>query len=137
MNFIQTIFAVEPTGIPLGKIGGTDPADTSLGPFGKLDFTGTSALEKVTGTISSIVGIMTVAASIWFLFNFLVGGFSWITAGGDKSNLEKARHRMTDAFIGFVIVVAAWIILALMGQFFGYDILIGDPRALIDQLQLK
>lgn len=116
----------------LGTIGGG-----GLGPFGETAFTGESALAKVTGTISSIVGIMTVAAAIWFLFNFLVGGFSWITAGGDKGNLEKARHRMTDAFIGFVIVVAAWIILALMGQFFGYDILVGDPGALIEQLKLQ
>ena len=122
----------------LGKIG----EGGGLGPFGESHngkgiAGGTTALEQVTKIISNVVGIMTVAASIWFLFNFLVGGFSWITAGGDKGNLEKARHRMTDAFIGFVIVVAAWVILALMGQFFGYDILIGDPGALINQLQLQ
>ncbi len=121
----------------LGKIG----EGGGLGPFGGGTYGtgiegGKTALEQVTKVISNVVGIMTVAASIWFLFNFLVGGFSWITAGGDKSNLEKARHRMTDAFIGFVIVVAAWIILALMGQFFGYDILIGDPRKVIEQLGL-
>ncbi len=125
------------TPIPLGKIGGTAPGDTSLGPFGGFSFTGESALAKVTGTISSIVGIMTVAAAIWFLFNFLIGGFSWITAGGDKGNLEKARHRMTDAFIGFLIVVGAWIILALMGQFLGYDILVGDPGKLIEEFKLQ
>ncbi len=121
----------------LGKIG----EGGGLGPFGGGTYGtgiegGKTALEQVTKVISNVVGIMTVAASIWFLFNFLVGGFSWITAGGDKGNLEKARHRMTDAFIGFVIVVAAWIILALMGQFFGYDILIGDPRKVIEQLGL-
>jgi len=105
----------------LGTLGGE-----GLGPFGKSGlFSGEGgggiALAKVTGTISSIVGIMTVAAAIWFLIHFL----------------EKARHKMTDAFIGFIIVVSAWIILALMGQFFGYDILVGDPGALIEELKFQ
>ncbi|OGG27800.1 hypothetical protein A3A64_04660 [Candidatus Gottesmanbacteria bacterium RIFCSPLOWO2_01_FULL_48_11] len=121
----------------LGTLGGE-----GLGPFGKSGlFSGEGgggiALAKVTGTISSIVGIMTVAAAIWCLIHFLLGGFLWITAGGDKSSLEKARHKMTDAFIGFIIVVSAWIILALMGQFFGYDILVGDPGAPIEELKFQ
>lgn len=106
-----------------------------LGPFGTTAFTGQTALEAVTRTISSIIGIMTVAASIWFIFQFLVGGIAWITAGGDKTKLNEARDRITHAFIGLIIVVAGWAILALAGQFFGFNILI-DPAAVINQLSL-
>lgn len=121
----------------LGKIGGTAPGDTSLGPFGSMNFTGTSALEKVTGSISSIIGIMTVAAAIWFLFQFLVGGIAWMTAAGDKAKLQEAQSRLYNAFIGLVVVVAGWGILALAGQFFGYDIIVSSPEDVIKQLQLK
>lgn len=116
---------------PLGKIGGK-----GLGPFGKIDFSAQGALEAITRTISSIIGIMTVAAGIWFIFQFLVGGFGWMSAGGDKSKLQEAQHRLTNSFIGLIIVVAGWAILALAGEFFGYDILITNPGELIKNLGL-
>ncbi len=130
------VFAVEPTGMPLGNIGGG-----SLGPFGNLGNTisggqsgGQKALELVTGAISSIIGIMTVAAGIWFIFQFIVGGFYWITSGGDKTKLETARDRINNAFVGLIVVVAGWSVLALAGQFFGYDIVIGNPLKVIQDL---
>lgn len=125
---------------PLRYIGGE-----GLGPFGNIgkDLSGTgvgggtTALEKVTGAISSIIGIMTVAAGIWFLFQFLIGGFFWMSSGGDKAKLHEARERITNAFIGLLIVVAGWSILALAGQFFGYDIVIGNPAEIIGNLGIQ
>ncbi len=120
---------------PLGTIGGE-----GLGPFGKISGTlasdATLGLTKVTNVISSIIGIMTVAGSIWFMFQILTAGIGWITAGGDKGKLETARNRLTDAMIGLFVLVAGWSILALAGQFFGYDIVLSNPAALIQQLGL-
>ena len=121
------IFAEE---VKLGTIGGE-----GLGPFGNIQFNGVTALTAVVDTISSIIGIMTVAASIWFLLQFVIGGFFWITSGGDKTKLHEARERITNAFIGLIIVVAGWAILSLAGQFFGYNILI-DPKEVIEQLNI-
>lgn len=125
-------------GEPLGTIGGS-----GLGPFGSIGIgigSGTTggalALAKVTGAISSIIGIMTVAAGIWFFFQVVIAGIAWITSGGDKGKLGEARDRMTNAFIGLVIVVAGWSILALAGVFFGYDIVVSRPGDLINLLQL-
>lgn len=128
------VFAAE---VDLGTIGG----GAGLGPFGEI--TGALAtdkylgLKKVTAAVSSVIGVMTVAAAIWFIFQFLTGGFFWITSGGDKAKLHEARERITNAFIGLLIVVAGWSILALAGQFFGYDIVIQYPEKLIDQLFVK
>lgn len=121
---------MEPT--KLGKIGGE-----GLGPFGATNFTGESALASVTGTISAVIGFMTVTAAIWFLFNFIIGGFAWITATGDKTKLQEAQSRLYNAFIGLVVVIAGWGILALAGQFFGYDILVGKPGEVIKQLKFQ
>ena len=132
------IMAAEPSGTPLGSIGGE-----GLGPFGKLgifgagEAGGATALAKVTGTISAVIGFMTVAAAIWFLFNFITGGFSWITAAGDKTKLQEAQTRLYNAFIGLIVVIAGWGILALAGQFFGYDILVGKPGDVIKQLKFQ
>lgn len=124
---------------PLGTIGGE-----GFGPFGTIGQSvarnspagGVTGLEAVTKTISSIIGVMTIAAGIWFMFQLLTGGFFWMTSAGDKAKLETARHRINDAFVGLLIVVAGWAILALTGQFLGFDILVTDPGTVINQLQI-
>lgn len=113
----------------LGTIGGGG----GLGPFaGSTD--GLSGLIGITKIISSVIGIMTIAAGIWFLIQFLIGGFSWINAGGDKAKLQAARDKLTNAFIGLIVVVAGWAILALAGTFFGVDFTIQNPETLLQQL---
>lgn len=128
---LMHVFAQE----PLGTIGGE-----GLGPFGKIGQgivkDSPAGLIGVTKTVSSIVGIMTVAAGIWFMFQLLTGGFFWMTSGGDKAKLETARHRINDAFVGLLIVVAGWAILALTGQFLGFDILITNPGEVMNQLRI-
>lgn len=120
---------------PLGTIGGE-----GFGPFGNIGEgiarDSAAGLEGVTKTVSSIIGIMTVAAGIWFMFQLLTGGFYWMTSGGDKAKLETARHRINDAFVGLLIVVAGWAILALTGQFLGFDILVTSPGEVINQLRI-
>lgn len=113
----------------LGPIGGE-----GLGTLGKTPYGtgGETALAKVTGTVSAVIGFMTVAAAVWFFIMFTIGGFHWITSGGDKTKLHEARERITNAFIGLLIVIAGWSILALAGQFFGYDIVVSSPGDVID-----
>lgn len=132
------VFAQTPE--PLGTIGGE-----GLGPFGTIGQGlsgsgvggGTKGLIAVTSAISSIIGVMTVAAAIWFIFQFMTGGFYWITSAGDKAKLNEARDRIQNAFIGLIIVVAGWAVLALAGQFLGYDIVIKNPNTVIQQLNIK
>lgn len=121
-------------GTSLGTIGGG-----GLGPFGNIGSTITSggaALAAVTGAISKIIGFLTIAAGVWFLFQITVAGIAWMTSGGDKTKLTEARDRIMNAMIGLIIVVAGWAILALAGQFLGYDIIISNPAQLIEQFRL-
>ena len=121
------------TGTPIGNIGGE-----GLGPFGKTQATsGTMALTQITGAISAIVGFMTIVGSIWFMFQLLFGGYEWISSAGDTKKLTTARQRIMNGFFGLVIIIATWIIMAVVGQFFGYDILVGHPETIIQQLKLQ
>lgn len=131
------IFAADPSVTELGKLGGE-----GLGPFGNYNFGvgeigGTNALKAVTGGISGIIGLFTIIGTIWFMFQFIIGGYNWITSGGDKTKLGEARERITNAFVGLLIVIAGWSVLALLGIFLGIDTVISSPATLIQQLKLK
>ena len=116
----------------IGNIGGE-----GLGPFGKSAPSGTTALTQLAGTISAIVGFMTIIAGIWFMFEMLFSGYEWISAGGDAKKLEAARARLTHGFMGLLIVVGAWALLAVTGQFLGIDLLITNPGNIINQFKLQ
>ena len=69
--------------------------------------------------ISGIIGVILVFASIWTLFMLLQAGLEWIGSVGDKTGLENARNRITNALLGLFIVFAAWTIYLLILQFLG------------------
>jgi len=113
----------------LGTIGGG-----GLGPFanGPGENFG---LTNIISVISKVIGILTIVASIWFMFQILFAGYEWITAGGDAKKLGEARDQIVHAFVGLVIVVGAWSLTAVTGQFFGYNTLI-SPSVFINNLQI-
>ena len=122
---MENVFAA---GKSLGTIGGE-----GLGPFAKK--TG-NPIASITSAISGVIGILTVIATIWFLIQFLIGGIAWISSAGDKTKLTEARERLTNAFIGLLVVVAGWAILAVAGQFFGWtDIL--APAGLFEKIRFQ
>ncbi len=108
-------------GQSLGTIGEGNGGE--LGPFAGKAIS--NPVETITNYVSDIVGMLTVFASIWFLFMLLFAGYEWISAGGDAKKIASARDRITHAFVGLVIVIGSWSLLAVAGQFFGYDILLG------------
>ncbi|HLD24813.1 MAG TPA: hypothetical protein VJB96_02740 [Patescibacteria group bacterium] len=106
----------------LGTIGGS-----GLGPFGENPGDGLTGIAKI---ISSVIGFMTIAAGVWFLFQFIVGGFTMISAGGDKAKLQSSKDKLTNSFIGLIVVVAGWSILALASTFFGVDFTLSSGNLL-------
>jgi len=117
---------------PLGTIGGE-----GLGPFGVPGANNVNyGLTNILSTVSKVIGILTVVASIWFMFQILFAGYEWITAGGDAKKLGEARDQIVHAFVGLVIVVGAWSLTAVTGQFFGYNTLV-NPADFIKNLQIK
>jgi hypothetical protein len=113
-------------------LGGTIGGGSGLG---NLSAPGSDAPAMLGRVISSIVGVMTVAAGIWFLFQILIGGYTWLSSMGDKQRLETARNRIVHSLIGLVIVVAAVAIVSLTGQFLGYDIL--NSQDILENLQFN
>lgn len=61
-----------------------------------------------------------VGAGILLLFFLLWGGFDWVMSGGEKERLEMAQQKITNALIGFFIVIAALTLFVIItGDIFG------------------
>ena len=127
---------MQPTEIPIGKIGGE-----GLGPFGKWaeglqtgEEGAKAAFTALASVISNIIGVLTIVAGLFFLFQFIIAGFGWITSGGDKTALSAAQQKITSSLIGLIIVVAAIAIIDIVGSFLGLKILL-NPADLVKQLK--
>jgi len=70
---------------------------------------------------SSIQVAMIIAAILTFVY-LVWGGIQWILSGGDKTQTQAARDRITMALIGLGIVAAAWALMKVIGFFFGVDV---------------
>ena len=79
-------------------------------------------ITDVGTLITGAIGAALVIAAI-LVFGYLVwGGIQWITAGGDKANVEAARGRITNALVGLAIIAAAYAVILLVGFVFGIEI---------------
>jgi hypothetical protein len=90
--------------------------------FGNLGLEGSRALDApniFTNFISSMIGVLTVIAIIWFVFIFIAGAISYMSAGGDKAAVESARKKIVNGLIGLVMVVIAIFIVKLIGYLIG------------------
>lgn len=105
---------------PGGYQPGTDIASSS------------GALEKI---ISNVLVVLTVVSAIAFTLYFLLGGLNWITAGGDKGKIDKAKGMMTNGAIGIIVVAVSYAIVWIVGKALGLDIL--EPGKIINTIQFK
>lgn len=125
---MSVFLAQQPTGLG-GPIGGP-----GLGPFAEI-FGAKEAMGKFAGAISAIVGFLTIVAGLWFIFQFIIGAIQWLASSGDKAALTTAQQKLTNSFIGLILVVAAIAVVKLVGVFLGFDIL--DPGKFIDAIRFK
>lgn len=70
---------------------------------------------QATGnSLSSAAGIIIGAAlgllGIIFIILIIIGGYLWMTAGGNEQKVEKARNYVQRAIIGLVITLSSWAI---------------------------
>ena len=97
-----------------------------------------NGIEQKTATLGcfvcvfqSLINLAIRAGGIIVLVMFLVGGFRWITAGGDPKKAGQAWQTLTYAVFGLVLIIGAWFILLFIQEFTGIPELtkfkIGSP----------
>jgi len=96
----------------------TNCFDPNLGTVGK-DVATIKCLEPL---FSNLVISMVFLVGIALFVMMLVGGFGFLFSGGDQKKLEQAKGTLTNAIIGLVVIVAAYLILRTIGVFTGVDV---------------
>ena len=72
--------------------------------------------------ISNFLVLAFGIAIIAVLAMLIWGAFEWITSGGDKEAVGKARGRIINALIGLAVLAIAFALTRVAGQFLGFDI---------------
>lgn len=78
--------------------------------------------KSLSNAISNFITIALVVAIILVLIMLIIGAYEWITSGGDKEAVAKARNRILNALIGLVILAVAFALARLAGQVTGFNI---------------
>jgi hypothetical protein len=86
-----------------------------------IDTHGKEPVALFAQVFGAVIGFLLIMASLWAFIQLILGGFNWISSGGDKGKLEEARHRIQNAVLGLLITFAAWAIFLLLMDFFGIN----------------
>lgn len=77
--------------------------------------------------ISNMIKVVSIVAGVWVMFNFIIAGFTYITANGDSSAYSKIGEKLSLSVSGLVLIVAAYTIAGILGL-----IIFGDATYIIN-----
>lgn len=69
-----------------------------------------SADTSIDKLITNIVNIFSVIVGVIAVIMIIIGGFRYVTSGGDSGNVTSAKNTIMYAIIGLIIVALAQII---------------------------
>ncbi|GEM_PF-2511471 len=83
-----------------------------------------SSMNDPLGSLLSFgITLLLITAALLSVIFLILGGIGWITSGGDKEGLEKAKKKITFAIIGLVVSLFAFFIINIVGQLLGVSLL--------------
>lgn len=75
-------------------------------------------LDVLVGNVLSTAILIAGAAAMIFL---VIGGYSYVTSGGDKMKLQDAQGKITSAVVGLAIILCSWLVINVVcDQVFGH-----------------
>lgn len=87
-----------------GQLGADDILPSSFG-----DSTGLGQSDIQT-TVGNIIRDVLMLLGIVAVCIVLMGGFKWMTAGGNEEKVSEAKHLLLAGVIGLAIILSAWAI---------------------------
>jgi len=71
---------------------------------------------------ANILKVVMGAAGLAFFAMLIIGGFKYITSGGDPKKIASASSTITLAFVSVLGVIVSWLILLLIQNFTGVNV---------------
>ena len=83
---------------------------------------GVATIQGFECLYKNVLQVIVGLAGMVFFAMFLVGGFKYLTSGGDPKKAAAATSTLTSALIGIVGVIISWFILLFIKTFTGVDV---------------
>ena len=83
-------------------LGDLDDSELALG--------GSGDDEGLINTITQLINVALSLLGIVSVVIILIGGFKWMTAGGNEEKVDEARKLIFSGIIGMAIILSAWAI---------------------------
>ena len=78
-----------------------------------------ATIQSLETLFANLVRSIVALAGIALFVMLLVAGFKFLFSAGDQKKLEEARGTLTNAVIGLVVIVSAYLILRIIASFTG------------------
>lgn len=79
-------------------------------------------LDKLGIVFENLVSALLALGGIVLFVMLLLGGFKYLTAGGDPKKAEEAKKTLTYAIGGLVLLVGSFLILQLIQDITGANV---------------
>lgn len=65
--------------------------------------------------VSNAIKVISIVAGIWAMFNFIMAGFTYVTAAGDSGAMSKVGEKLSYSVMGLLLIVASYTIAGIVG----------------------
>ena len=94
----------------INKVYANDPIVGNLSVPGGVP----SEIGKTGDFFSAIVRMLMIVGGLFAFWQFLSGGFQFITSGGDKGKVAEAQQKIQMSITGLVVMTASFIIIGIV-----------------------
>ncbi len=82
---------------------------------------GVATLQCIPVVFKLVLNWLLILAGTVALIFVILSGISYITSGGDQKKLENAKHTLTYAILGLIVILAAIFIIRIISYVTGVD----------------
>jgi len=84
-------------------------------------------VPEISAVITFIIRALFAVAGLMALLYLLLGGISWVTSGGNKESVQKARDKIEAAVIGLIVVFAVLAVVVLLEKVLNTGLGVSKP----------
>jgi TRAP-type C4-dicarboxylate transport system permease small subunit len=80
---------------------------------------GVATIQCLVPMFQNVIAALLQLAGIALFIALVVGGYNYLMSGGNPKQMEQAKNTLTYAIIGVVLIVAAYLIILILGNIVG------------------
>jgi hypothetical protein len=71
--------------------------------------------------VSGLLPYLFAGAGLFLLLYLIFGGFQLMTSAGDPKKMQEGKGKLTNAFVGFIIIFIAYWLVQIVGTILGIE----------------